>query len=66
MATNKAEVVVLIKALNKAAASKEPAQNLVDILQRFKTEVKATDEVLRVSFPISIFSVSIYPNIPSP
>lgn len=42
------EVETRIKALSKAVADKEPASNVIAILDTLKKEVHATEELLRV------------------
>lgn len=42
------EIVTLVKALNKAQAAGEPGPAIVDILEKLKAGVKATEELLRV------------------
>ncbi|KAI9882774.1 MAG: hypothetical protein M1823_005472 [Watsoniomyces obsoletus] len=45
--SNKAEIIALAKAFNKAVAANEPAKALIDILERIKSAVKPTEELLR-------------------
>lgn len=44
------EITSLVKALNKACALGEPVTTIIDILEKLKTNVVATEELLRVRF----------------
>jgi transcription elongation factor S-II len=43
------ELDLRLKALQKAVAEKEPASNVISILETLKKEVVPTEELLRVS-----------------
>ena len=42
------EIVALVKALNKASAAGEPPANIIDVLEKLRSNVVATEEILRV------------------
>ena len=48
------EITILVKALSRAVAMREPAAGIITILEKLKDGVVATEDVLRVCVSFSL------------